>query len=170
MITNFDHVHFYTADLQGTLEFYERVMGAEAIGAIPNSHGGKNHILLLGGQFIAISHYPPGLEPHEAPEHGDGALRHGFGVAHLGINVRKLEVLITKLKDAGIEVHSAPRGAGALRYVYFTAPDGVVIELTEYNLPAKLRPVVAALDAFNKGVHLARRGIGKALIKRAAGA
>ncbi len=167
MITNFDHVHFYAEDLDASLSFYQDVMGAELVGAIPNSHGGKNHILLLGGQFLAVSGYPPGITPRKPAAHGDGALTHGYGVAHLGINVRKLEPLIAKLKGAGIDVHSAPRGTGSLRYVYFTAPDGVVIELTEYVLPANLRPVVAALDAFNKAVHLARRSIGKALISRA---
>jgi len=167
MITNFDHIHLYTADLDGTLAFYQRTLGAETIGALPNSHGGHNHLVLLGGQFLAISHYPDGIEPRTPPEHGDGALTHGFGVAHFGLNVDDLAPIIRRLEDAGIEVHSAPQGAGAVRYIYFTAPDGVVIELTEYVLPAKLRPAAAALKVFNKGIHKARKAIGKALIKSA---
>ncbi len=60
-----------------------------------------------------------------------------------------------------------PEGSGAIRYVYFTAPDGVVVELTEYVLPPALRPLLAALNVFNRSVHRARRVIGKALVKGA---
>ncbi len=167
MITSFDHIHLYSADLSRSLEFYEQVLGAEPVGAIPNDHGGKNHVLILGGQHLVLSAYPPGLDPHTPPAHGDGALTHGFGVAHLGLNVRDLEPFVRRLEAAGVEVHSAPRGRGAVRYVYFTAPDGVVIELTEYVVAAKLRPAIAALEAFNKAIHLARRRVTRTLLRRA---
>jgi hypothetical protein len=75
--------------------------------------------------------------------------------------------VIDRLQCAGVQVHDEPSGSGAIRFVYFTAPDGVVIELTEYVLPTKLRAAAAALRVFNKGVHQARRAIGKALIKGA---
>lgn len=167
MITSFDHVHLYSADLDGSLAFYQRVLGAEKVGSIPNDHGGKNHVLLLGGQHLVLSDYPPGLAPREPAQRADGALSHGFGVAHLGLNVRHLERFVQRLRSAGVEVHDAPRGSGAVRYVYFTAPDGVVVELTEYVVPRKLRPAIAALEAFNKAIHLARRRVSKALISRA---
>ena len=167
MITSFDHIHLYSADLDATLSFYENTLGAEPIGALPNSHGGHNHLLLLGGQVLALSENPPGIEPKNPPKHGDGALTHGFGVAHLGLNVDELAPIIRRLEAAGIEVHAEPRGTGPIRYVYFTAPDGVVIELTEYVLPIKLRPAAAALRAFNRSIHRARRLIGKTLVKAA---
>lgn len=167
MVTNFDHVHIYSADLDAALAFYTETLGGELVGRLPNSQGDFNHLVLLGGQFVALSHYPPGLEPAQPPEHGDGALTHGFGVAHLGLNVDALAPIIARLEAAGIEVHSAPRGDQPLRYVYFTAPDGVVIELTEYVLPARLRPAAAALKLFNRGVHRARHAIGKALLRAA---
>lgn len=167
MITSFDHLHLYSADLGASLRFYERVLGAERVGKIPNDHGDYNHVLLLGGQYLVFSHYPTGMAARPPPGHADGALTHGFGVAHLGINVRRLDAMMAKLEAAGMVVHDAPRGGGAVRYVYFTAPDGVVIELTEYVVPEGLRPAIAALDAFNKFVHLARRSIGRVLIARA---
>lgn len=167
MITNFDHVHFYTADLAATIGFYQDVLGAEPIGDIPNSHGGFNHLLLLGGQFLVVSEYPPGIEPAEPPAHGDGALTHGFGVAHVGLNVDDLDPILDRLAVAGIEAHSEPQGDGPVRYVYFTGPDGVVFELTQYVLPLKLKAAAAALKVFNRSVHRARKAIGKALIKGA---
>lgn len=74
---------------------------------------------------------------------------------------------MARLEAAGVDVHSEARGDGPIRYVYFTAPDGVIIELTQYVLPAKLRPAAAVLDLFNRGVHKARTAIGKALVKGA---
>lgn len=165
MIASFDHIHIYTADLPSSLSFYRNVLGAELVGAIPNSHSGHNHVLLLAGQYLVFSTYPPGMTPQQPASHGDGALSHGFGVAHLGLNVHWLEPVITRLEDAGFQLHTSPRGEGVVRYVYFTAPDGVVIELTQYRVPAKLRPALRALAIFNKAIHRARYRIGKALIK-----
>lgn len=165
MISNFDHIHLYASDLSATLAFYERTLGADRVGAIPNSHGGHNHLVLLGGQFLAISDYPPGHKASEIPPYGDGALAAGFGVAHLGLNVDELEPVIKRLAAAGVAVHSPPQGEGAIRYVYFTAPDGVVIELTQYALPAKLRVAASALKLFNIGVHKARLRFATMLVK-----
>ena len=168
MITNFDHVHIYCRDLEASLDFYQGTLGAEALGEIPSSSGGSNHFLLLAGQFLRLSHYPPGIAPADPPAVGDGALTCGFGVAHLGLNVTSLASIIARLRASGVHVHGEPRGGGPIRFVYFTAPDGVIIELTEYVLPARLRPVGAALNLFNRAVHASRRTIGKALIKAAA--
>ncbi len=167
MSCTFDHVHLHTTDLAGALEFYQNTMGAEPVGILPNSHGGENHLIVLGGQFLVLSDYPPGFEPEALPAYADGRLARGHGVAHLGINVDKLEPILARLAAAGVEVHGSPKGSGAIRFVYFTAPDGVVIELTQYVLPPKLKPVVAALSFFNRGVHRARWAIGKALVKGA---
>ena len=54
MITNFDHLHLYTADLDATLAFYQQTLGASPIGELPNSHGGFNHLLLLGFRFESV--------------------------------------------------------------------------------------------------------------------
>ena len=150
MIDNFDHVHIYAADVEHTIAFYVDVLGAERIGALPNSAGGSNHLLALGGQFIAVSAFPVGLQAKPPPTHGDGALTHGFGVAHIGLNVRDIDPFVRRLRQAGIDTHASPTRVGALRYVYFTAPDGVVVELTQYELPARMAPVLAAWRLFNR--------------------
>ena len=168
MAIDFDHVHVYCRDLDASLGFYEELLGAERVGAIPNSFGDFNHVVLLGGQFLVLSHYPPGMEPGEPSAVGDGAFEGGYGVAHLGLNVPDLEPLARRLRDAGVELHSAePRGGAPVRYLYLTAPDGLVVELTQYVVPEKLRPAIGALRLFNAGVHVARRAIGRALVAAA---
>ena len=165
----FDHVHIYCRDLDASLRFYREVLGADEIGTLASSDPRKSgvHLHLLGGQYLALSSFPPDLAPQPLPKHGDGALDVGHGVAHLGLNVSSLEPYLARLEDAGVDVHSGPRGDGAIRFVYFTAPDGVVIELTQYVVPSHLRPAIRALERFNRGVHLAKRAIGRQLVARA---
>ena len=166
MGATFDHVHVYAQDLPRSLHFYTEVLGAEVIGKIPKEVG-FNHILLLGGQFMALSAFPPGITPREPAAVADGALQVGFGVAHIGLNVADLDDLIPKLERAGITPHSEPRGGKPVRYVYFTGPDGVVFEVTQYQVSAKLQPAIRALEAFHRGVHAAKRVIGKRLLSAA---
>ncbi len=163
MVNSFDHVHLYSANPDAAMEFWCGVLGAEKIGMI-----GNNTLLILGGQFLAVSAYPPGIAPADAPAHGDGALMAGFGVAHLGLNVSDIDALLPALEAAGAKLHGEPRGEPPIRFVYFTAPDGVVVELTQYVLPAKLAPAGFALRGFNRAVHAAKRAIGRALVGAAA--
>jgi catechol 2,3-dioxygenase-like lactoylglutathione lyase family enzyme len=164
MIT-FDHIHIYTADPEHSIHFYEDCLGAERLGAISNAAGAENHLLILGGQFIAIGHFPAGMKPSPPPEVGDGALRNGSGVAHFGINVDDLDEFVLRLAQKGIELHRPVKDAGSLRYAYFSAPDGVVIELTEYRVPRKLTPAVFLLNSVNRSVHLIKKTMAKAMVK-----
>ncbi|MEZ4324552.1 MAG: VOC family protein [Polyangiales bacterium] len=174
MGVTFDHVHVYAQDLPHTLDFYMTVLGAEPMGKIPKDNGATgddafNHILLLGGQFMAVSAFPPGIAPRTPPEADDGALRVGFGVAHIGLNVANLEAVIPAIERAGYVPHSEPRGGDPVRYVYFTGPDGVVFELTQYQVSPQLEPAIKALALFDRAVHAAKRAIGKRLLAAATG-
>lgn len=123
--------------------------------------------MILGGQVLAIAAFPEGLEAKPHPEVGDGATRAGFGVAHLGLNVDDLPGWVRRLEDAGVHVHSAPREAGLLQYVYFTAPDGVIVELTQYDLPERFRPAVMALDLLNRTIHRTKATVTATLLRLA---
>ena len=91
MITSVDHIHIHAADPAATIRFYESCLGGEHLGSIPSGEGGRNHGVLLGGQLLIISEFPPGMTPREPPEAGDGALRAGFGVAHFGLQTTDLD-------------------------------------------------------------------------------
>ena len=144
-MTALDHLHVYASDPEATIAFYERWFGAERVGKLGTRDGRTNEFLVLGGQVLVISAFPPGLRSHEPPEVGDGALTNGFGVSHLGINVADLDGLVARLRAGGVYVHDEPVTTGAIRYVYLSAPDGVILELTQYVVPRHLKPAVRAL-------------------------
>ncbi len=160
-----DHIHIYASEPEATLAFYEDVLGAERLGSIPAGDDRRNHFVILGGQILAISAFPDGMAPEPAPEVGDGAMRAGGGVAHLGLNVDDLDGYVRRLTRAGIDVHGVPTNAGLLKYVYFTAPDGVLVELTQYELPSAYRPAIAALNALNRMIHRTKKTVTKTLLR-----
>jgi len=121
--------------------------------------------VLLGGQLLVISEFPPGMGPAEPPEVGNGALRAGFGVAHFGVQTTDLDGVLARLRDAGAHVHADARRTGSVRYAYVNAPDGVVIELVELHLPAHLAPLMPLLNGVNRTIHLTRRALAKQLFK-----
>ena len=165
MITSLDHIHLHAADPWATIRFYESCFGAERLGSIPSGEGGENHGVLLGGQILVISEFPPGMTPAEPPEVGAGALRGGFGVAHFGVQTTDLDAVLAGLRAAGAHVHADPKRTGAVRYAYVTAPDGVVIELVELHLPAHLAPLMPLLHGVNRAIHHTRRALAKQLFK-----
>jgi len=166
VITSLDHIHFHAADPESTQRFYEEVFGAERLGTLPNKAGTGNHFMILGGQVLVVSAFPPGMEAHPPPEVAEGALRAGFGVAHFGLQTSDLEAMVTRLEQRGVQVHDAPVTAGPIRYVYLSAPDGVVIELVELVLPRKLRFVRPFFGAYNWLVHVSKRAFARQLFKK----
>jgi catechol 2,3-dioxygenase-like lactoylglutathione lyase family enzyme len=165
LITSLDHIHIHAADPMATIRFYESCLGAEHLGSIPSGEGGRNHGVLLGGQLLVISEFPPSMKPAQPPEVGEGGLRAGFGVAHFGLQTDDLDAVLAGLREAGAEVHAEPRRTGSVRYVYVTGPDGVVIELTELHLPARLARFMPLLGGVNRAIHLTRRALAKQLFK-----
>ncbi len=159
-----DHIHIHSASVSDSLRFYQEVLGADYLGAITNAQGDQNHLLILGGQNLAISAFPAGIEPVEPPPYHNGALETGHGIAHFGLNVDDLDPILRKLEQEGVAIHGEPTQTGPVRYIYFSGPDGVVVELTQYVLPPKLRPFAAGLSAFNKMVHLSKRTIARRML------
>ncbi|MCB9564659.1 MAG: VOC family protein [Kofleriaceae bacterium] len=163
-VAAFDHVHLYAADPAATRAFYQRHFGAELVGRTTSAHGDGNDFLLLGGQLLVVSPFPPGLAPAAPPPAGDGAVAAGFGVAHVGINVDDVDAAVRELDAAGVAVLSPVRQGGMIRYAYVQAPDGVVLELTAYRVTGALRAALPVLAGYNRLVHAARRALVKAAL------
>ena len=101
-----------------------------------NVNGDTRIFLALGEQVLVLGSFPSGLTPTAPPETGDGAYRHGFGVAHFGLRVANVETALAELADSNVPVLSQPiREQSGLTYAYIAAPDGVVVELTQYESP-----------------------------------
>ncbi len=129
-----DHIHIYAAEPEASARFYTDHFEAKPIHRNTNVNGDARIFLALGGQVLVVGTFPGGHTPAEPPEPGDGAYRHGFGVAHFGLRVADVDAAIAELTDSGVRVLSQPvREPSGLSYAYIAAPDGVIVELTQYE-------------------------------------
>lgn len=132
-VESLDHIHIYAADPEGSALFYTRHFEAKQVLRNTNIHGDTRIFLALGGQILVLGSFPRGIAPANPPAVGDGAYAHGFGVAHLGLRVADAEAAVQELSADGVAVLSQPvLEPSGLTYAYVAAPDGVVLELTQY--------------------------------------
>ena len=133
-IESLDHIHIYCEDAERSAGFYREHFGAEEVLRNQNVYDQTRVFVRLGGQLLVLGPFPPGIVPSAPPEPGDGAYSQGFGVAHFGLRVRDVDAAVEELAAAGVPILSQPvREATGLVYAYVAAPDGVVVELTQYG-------------------------------------
>jgi catechol 2,3-dioxygenase-like lactoylglutathione lyase family enzyme len=136
-VKSLDHIHIYAADPESSARFYMDHFDAKLIVRNTNINGDIRIFLALGGQVLVLGSFPSGLAPTPLPEPGDGAYRHGFGVAHIGLRVENVETALAELLESSVPALSEPvREQSGLVYAYIAAPDGVVVELTQYESPS----------------------------------
>ena len=137
-VKTLDHIHVYAADPEASAHFYINHFEAKSIVRNRNVNGDTRIFLALGGQVLVLGDFPKGLGASSPPEAGDGAYSHGFGIAHFGLRVDNVELALEELAAADVRVLSQPmREVSGLAYAYVAAPDGVVIELTQYESGAE---------------------------------
>jgi len=136
-VESLDHIHIYAAEPEASAQFYQDHFDAKPVLRNTNTRGDLRIFLALGGQILVVGCFPDGLGPASPPEAGDGAYSHGFGVAHFGIRVADVCAGVEELSAAKVRILSEPlREPSGLTYAYIAAPDGVVVELTQYESPA----------------------------------
>jgi len=132
-VESVDHIHVYCGDPEASAAFYTRHFEASEVLRNNNLQSEIRIFLALGGQLLVLGPFPAGHGPAAALEPGDGAYRSGFGVAHIGLNVANVDAAVAELSAAGVAILSEPATEpSGLRFAYVAAPDGVVLELTEY--------------------------------------
>ena len=133
-IKSLDHIHIYAAAPEESARFYEEHFQAKPIVRNKNKNGDTRIFLALGGQVLVLGSFPAGMLPLSPPVAGDGAYPHGFGVAHFGLRVESVEAALKELSVSGVVALSElVVEESGLSYAYIAAPDGVVIELTQYQ-------------------------------------
>ena len=133
-VKSLDHIHIYGAEPEESARFYTHHFEAKPVLRNTNANGDTRIFLALGGQVLVLGSFPKGHAPAPPPEAGDGAYRHGFGVAHFGLRVADVDAAVAELSASGVRVlGEAVQEASGLRYAYVAAPDGVVVELTQYE-------------------------------------
>jgi catechol 2,3-dioxygenase-like lactoylglutathione lyase family enzyme len=120
----FDHIHVFTDDPEGTAAWYERMLGAEVI---RSTQQGKPRIdLRLGGANIFVLDVSQDAKVAAAPEH-----RH-HGLDHFGLQVEGIDAVCAELKAKGVEFTLEPTSIRpGIRIAFIAGPDGVSIELLE---------------------------------------
>lgn len=123
-----DHVVLTVADIEATLEFYERALGFTRE-LFKGPDGQARHALKFGNQKINLQ--------DRATTTPTKALKPTFGSGDFCLlaTVPIAEVL-AHLRAQGIAIEAGPvprRGAqGALNSIYFRDPDGNLVEVAEY--------------------------------------
>ncbi len=133
-VLSVDHLHVYCQDVETSSAFYVDRFGAIEVMRNENVHEQSRVFLSLGGTMLVLSPFPPGIAASPPPKAGDGAYTHGFGVAHFGLRVASVSAAVEELAQHGVTLLGPPVSEPTgLTYAYFAAPDGVVIELTQYG-------------------------------------
>jgi len=127
-----DHIHVYSADPEASAGFYESHFEGTVI---ERQEDGGTVLLALGGKILIFSLVPDGIEPPTPPEFVSGSRTPGFGVAHIGLRVADVKAAVAELAGAGVEILAQPVVEPDITYAYVGAPDGIVLELTQYEIP-----------------------------------
>ncbi len=115
------HAHLFATDLDATLAWWRTHMGAEVLfdGVLA---GARNVLLAVGTGRLNIY--------DRAPKRPGGGTIH-----HLGIRVAGLRDAWRVLQEAGISSPGGLREHPGWRYVMIEAPDGLLLELFEFDDP-----------------------------------
>ncbi|HJT06084.1 MAG TPA: VOC family protein [Stellaceae bacterium] len=128
VIDRFDHIVLTVRDLQATLRFYERVLGARVVP--PPADGKGSTAIAFGRQKINLHVTGREFEPkatHVTVGSGDFCL----------ITEAPLEQVMRHVEACGVAVELGPvkrHGAlGPMMSVYFRDPDGNLVEIAQYE-------------------------------------
>lgn len=124
------HIAVFTADMEGTLAFYER-LGADcyAQDRVQKPTGeNKLAMLHLAGFDLEI------IEPHDGT-----VLTEAAGpIPHIALEVADLDAAIAELRALGIDTFKTaqpvelPKLFGGLRNIFFVGPNGEQLELLQH--------------------------------------
>lgn len=137
-IESFDHVHIYSEEPEEAAKFYMRCFGSEKLYQ-KEAAGGVRIFLSLGGQIIVIGPLPSDRAVSSSVDLDENPHQHLVGLDHFGIRVKDLGAAIQELREQGVQILAEPvSGSSGISYAFIAAPDGVIIELTQYGLLPKM--------------------------------
>ena len=137
-IVLFDHIHIYSKDPEEAAKYYEQFFGGKKLYQ-KVSDLGLRIFLSLGGQIIVIGPYPSDRAVPSSVDLDENPYQHQFGLDHFGIRVKNLRAAVQELREQGVQILTEPvSGSSGIKYAFIAAPDGVIIELTEYGLLPKM--------------------------------
>lgn len=137
-IEAFDHIHIYSKEPGEAAKFYMQFFGSEKLYQ-KMGPGGLRIFLSLGGQVIVIGPFPSNRASSSSDALGEYPHQHQIGLDHFGIRVKDLGAAVQELREQGVQILAEPvKGSSGISYAFIAAPDGVIIELTQYGLLPKM--------------------------------
>ncbi len=152
MIRVIDHINIVVADLERSVKFYTELLGfriirkahlhgswIDKIVGLEDVSADVVYIIAPAGEpriELLQYNFPVGKSVEE------NSRANTIGLRHIAFRVNDIHALATKLKQAGVKLYSEPvtvpaavvkHDAGQKTLLYFTDPDGVVLELAEYS-------------------------------------
>ncbi len=116
--------------LDAALGFYRDFLGAEVVADVDLA-GARNVLVQLGGGRLNFYDQAPN---HRGP------------INHLGINVVDLPAVVARLEAGGVAVPRGIKVAEQFRYAMVTGPDGVLLELFEFEGDRTPEPLRSYFD------------------------
>lgn len=126
----FDHIHLRTSDPEATVDFFERMFGAEVTRSVyPDGtpYPGQPRISLdLGGQRVLL-----------APRHPDNPMTPApkfpyYGLEHMALAVDDVDAAAEELEARGANIVIGPLSfQPGFRIAFIEGPDGVMVELVQ---------------------------------------
>jgi catechol 2,3-dioxygenase-like lactoylglutathione lyase family enzyme len=128
-LTKLEHYLVLTADIDGTRDFYCRVLGMREGPRPPLGFPG--YWLYLGDTPVIhiaewksyTEHSETGDLPVSTPAAGTGALD------HIAFNATDYDELLANLERAGVKAHRNVANANGLRQVFLLDPNGIKLEI-----------------------------------------
>jgi catechol 2,3-dioxygenase-like lactoylglutathione lyase family enzyme len=144
-----DHVNIVVSDMERAERFYgellglrrgfERLLEGEWIERVTGLPGARAHCVFYepagGGRVELLQYLSPAGQPLPP-----NPLPCTLGLRHVAFEVDDLDALCERLREAGVALVSPPvevpfpvADAGRKRLCYFHDPDGVLLEVAEYD-------------------------------------
>lgn len=152
MIYAVDHINMVVSDLERSVQFYTGLLGFKEVRRAHLEGEWIESIVGLKGVsadvvFVVASAGEPRLELlyYESPQgetNPANSLANTPGLRHIALRVKNIHAAAKRLKEAGVKVISEPvavpassisHDAGRKILCYFLDPDGVLLELSEYQ-------------------------------------
>jgi catechol 2,3-dioxygenase-like lactoylglutathione lyase family enzyme len=119
------HLHIRCRDIAVSRDFYVNVLGAEQLRHYRTDYGLEIILLSLAGTHLALSPYP-GQAPPESEK--------SLGIYQLAFQVDNMEEALAELRARGGRLKGPITAPNAgVRAAFIEAPDGMEIELMEYQ-------------------------------------
>jgi glyoxylase I family protein len=120
-LTSLNHVAVCVTDVERSKRFYREVLGLKEVDRPAFPFDGAWYELADGRQFHLIV--------HDRPLTLRGTTEIDLRDGHIAFGVKDFDGAVVHLRAAGVECVARPENVTPWKQIYFTDPDGNVIEL-----------------------------------------